>query len=147
MRFDPTVTLVNRLVDDDGQPVPQEFMYDGESVVIVDRTTVPVGAARIIVHHSMFKMDPVTSVPQYKLGVPEWDLPCEPICLSEIGDELLDRDAVGWPRQTIKGTKLGKGPPLRNVGARHDPIAVNDPRGGDGAFPGHYGDPKPPGGA
>lgn len=142
MRIEPTVTLVNRLVDEAGELIPQEFMFDGECVWVRDKLTVPVGIARVLVHHSMFKMDAFTNRPQYKLGVEEWGLPTTPITPDEIGDELVDRESLGWPRQTVKGKVLKKGPPLRNVAQRHDALSVNDPRGGDGAFPGFYGEPK-----
>lgn len=143
MRLEPTVTLVNRLRDADGNPIRQEYMYDGESVVILDKLVVPEGAARIIVHNSMFKVGADVINPEYKLGVPEWGLPTEPIRPDEFGDELVDRQTLGYPRQTIHGKVLGKGPPHRNPTPRRDPLSVSNPRG-DGAFPGHYGEaPKP----
>lgn len=147
LRLDPTVTLVNRLVDASGNRIPYTAMFDGESVVILDELPVPVGIARIIVHNSMFRVDPYGGEPQYKLGVKEWGLDVSPLAPTDISDELIDRSdpAIG-PRMTIKGTKLGKGRPLPPP-RRHDPMNIREPGGReDGAFPGVYGnmaDPKP----
>lgn len=138
--IEPTVTLVNRLVSDDGQHIPYDFMYDGQPGTVVEKLQLPVGAARIIVHNSMYRYGP--NGIEYRLGVPEWEMPCEPIPPSEFRDELIDRAGLGYPRQTIKGTQLGKGPPLKNPVARHDQLTINSPGGKDGAFPGFYGEVK-----
>jgi hypothetical protein len=136
--LEPTVTLVNRLIDNEGNHVPYEFVFDAIPGQVVDRLTVPVGPARIIVHNSMYRMG-VDGQIEYRLGVPEWNLPCEPIPPSEFRDELIDRAGLGYPRQTLKGHVLKKGPPLGQP-KRQDPLSVNSPGGRDGAFPGHYGE-------
>src|SRR5690349_11661878 len=95
LRIDPTVTLVNRLRDRDGKVVPQEYYFDGESVVIHESLTVPVGVARIFMHHAMCKMDTFSGACSYKLGVDgEPDFPTDPILVEELGPELVDRDVV-----------------------------------------------------
>jgi hypothetical protein len=138
--IEPQVTLVNRLVDRQGKPIPYEFVFDAIGYTLIDKLTVPVGAARIIVHNSMYRVG--QSGTEYKLGVPEWDLPCDPITPDDLSDELIDRAELGYPRQTIKGTVLKKGAPLRNVVKRQDPLSVANPRDKDGAFPGFYGESK-----
>lgn len=134
------VTLVNRLVDEDGRPIPYTFVFDAQPYELIDKMVVPVGVARIVVHNSMYRTSGQGM--EYKLGVPEWDLPCEPLPPSTFTDELVDRAEIGWPRQTIKGRELKKGPPLRNVIKRQDPVNQANPRGSDGAFPGYYGESK-----
>jgi hypothetical protein len=138
--LEPTVTVVNRLIDDDGNHVPYEFVFDAIPGQVIDQMVMPVGPARIIVHNSMYSTGPNGN--EYRLGVKEWGLPTDPIPPDDLHrDELIDRAALGYPRQTIKGNKLGKGAPLKQP-ARVDPISTNNPRGGDGAFPGYYGESK-----
>lgn len=136
--IEPTVTLVNRQVDEAGQRIPYTFVYDSQPVTFVDTITIPIGPARIIVHNSMYRTGPNGN--DYRLGVAEWNLPCDPLPPTEFRDELIDREALGYPRQTVKGTKLGKGAPLRNPTPRREPTSINNPGGKDGAFPGHYGE-------
>ena len=139
LRFSSTVTLINRVRDKAGNIVPYEVMFDGESETIQESLVVPVPIARVLVHNSMFRWDPNGGDPQYRLAVREWGMDESPITTEEIGNELLDRNdpAVG-PRMTIKGTKLGFGPPIAPP-RRRDPISVRDVGDADGAFPGAFG--------
>jgi hypothetical protein len=142
----PTVKVVNRQVDEHGQPVPYEAHVGGDVIRILDEAHVPAGVARIIVHHSMYRLDPVTNTGQYKLGVPEWGMPVDPLPPSEWQRvELIEREYL---------------PPLRQIGAvdprtgrryqptrihnpirRHDPLAVSAPKPNEpGAHPGGFGE-------
>lgn len=141
LRFEPTVTLVNRVRDPQGRVIPYEVMFDGESEKIVETLTVPVGIARILVHNSMFRWDPNGGEPRYKLAVREWGMDETPISVEQIGDELLDRsDPSIGPRRTIHGKILTKGRPLQNVDQRRDPLSVRTTGAReDGVFPGGFG--------
>lgn len=87
-----TVRLVNRVVDVDGNKVPQEYMVGGEAVKVRDTLDVPVGLARIMVHQSMYKLDPATGLPEYKLGCPEFNVSTDPLPVAVLDrDELIDR--------------------------------------------------------
>lgn len=87
-----TVRLINRVVDETGKRVPQEYMVGGEAVWVRDTLDVPVGLARIIVHQSMYKLDSATGIPAYKLGCREFDIPIDDLPLKEAQrDELIDR--------------------------------------------------------
>lgn len=126
-----TVTLVNRLVDDSGNKIEQEFMYDGWSVKIADTLVAPIGPARILIHQSMRKFDPSTNQPVYGLGCPELGIPTDPIKKSELGNELIDRSNLPGRVEARR---------LNNPIIRHDPMVMGNPGGRDGAFPGHYGE-------
>jgi hypothetical protein len=140
------VTVVNRVVDEQGQKVPYEAYVDGTVMKIVDSAPVPAGVARIIVHNSMYAIDPVTYSGQYKLGVKEWGLPVEDLPLPTVQRlELVERAHLGPHRQFgATDPKTGKKYTpyrLRNDIRRHDPITqtMPGPRQ-DGAFPGGFGD-------
>lgn len=130
--LEPTVVLVNRVVDDDGRPVPHIGMFDGQRVEIVDRLPVPYSVARILIHHSMFRLDPNTNLAEYKLGCPEMQLPTDVLKQSEIDqrNELLDRDKMTHG-QRVKAVALNN--PIR----RTTPVSM-DASGGDRAFPGFF---------
>lgn len=130
--LEPTVTLVNRVVDDEGRHVPQVGMFDGQRVEIVDRLPVPYSVARILIHHSMYRLDPNTNLAEYRLGCPEMDLPTNEIKQSDIDsrNELLDRDKMSYG-QKVKAVSINN--PIR----RTTPTSM-DASGGDRAFPGFF---------
>lgn len=134
-RLEPTVTLVNRLVDDDGNKIPQDFMYDGDCLTITDQVTVPWSVGRIIFHHSMRRLDPVTMRGTvYSLGCAEYGFPSDPLPLStlEQHNELVDRDLLGHNKR-VQPTHV------HNPIMRVDPINMRDPGREDGAFAGGFG--------
>lgn len=128
----PTVTLVNRVVDEAGKPITQYYTFDGRSVAITTELQVPLGVARILIHNSMWKLDPTITSPEYKLGCPELDLPVEPITPDMLAskNELLDRSKMAH------GAKV-KAVHIHNPIIRTTPISL-DGRGGDRAFPGYF---------
>ena len=129
------VRLINRLVDADGTPVPQTLVFNGQHFQIERELLVPMGVARILIHHSMCLMDPVTNVPQYKLGCPEMGLPHDPIVVDSLPIELLDRSKI--PMGSKHHHEYRR---IHNPIMRTEPMSVSDPGGRDGAFPGFYGD-------
>ena len=134
LRIEPTVTLVNRLRDENGDPVTQDFMFDGELVQIIDRLTVPYGIGRILAHHSMKKLDLVTMRgSEYSLGCLEFGLPESPITVTD-GEvqELVDRNLLPY-RKRVESRRL------HNPIMRHDPMSVTNIGEKDGAFPGGFG--------
>ena len=87
-----TVRLINRVTNEKGEKVPQEYMFGGEAVWVRDTLDVPVGIARILVHQSMYKLDSTTGIPAYRLGCREFNIPVDDLPLKEIQrDELIDR--------------------------------------------------------
>jgi hypothetical protein len=135
--FGRTVRLVNRVIDENGKRVPIEFMVGGEAIWLRDNLDVPVGVARIMIHQSMYKIDPVSGLPSYKLGCEslgceETDLP-----VSETKRlELVDRDLMPESsRGKMKVEKLHN--PINPALSRR---SQSGPRAGDdGAFPGEFG--------
>jgi hypothetical protein len=142
----PTVTVVNRAVDEDGQPVPYEAHIDGQVIRIDRAVDLPVGIARIIVHHSMYRLDPVTQQAQYRLGVAEWGLPTDPLPPEEWQrEELVDRANLGPARQHgAKDPRTGRRLALMRIVnpiRRHDPLVVSAPKPNqDGVHPGGFGE-------
>ena len=112
----PVVTVVNRVVDDEGKPVPYQAYIDGTVLVIHDQVGIPAGVARIIVHNSMYAIDPETYTGQFRLGVAEWDMPVGPLLFSTISkrEELIDRESLPGSRQKVERVRLHN--PIR----RHD---------------------------
>lgn len=140
--FEPTVELVNRVRDANGKPVPWRGMFGGEQVWIVDRLHVPQGAARILIHQSMYKVEPDTSHAEYRLGCEALGVPTDLIPFAETQrEELLDRDLLTPDRQL--GTKDRGGRTLTVVKrpyrpSRRDPLTVNNPGQDSGAFSGAF---------
>lgn len=139
------VRLVNRVVDEDGARVPQEYMVGGEAFWIRDTLDVPAGVARIVIHQSMYKLDPVSHGAVYKVGCEELGVPTEPIPVAETKRlELLEREYLPPDRQFGAKDRYGRTlKPVRmhNPIRRMDPIAINAPRPSEnGALPGEYGD-------
>lgn len=129
-----TVRLVNRVTDEHGNKVPQEFMVGGEAVWVRDTLDVPVGLARIMVHQSMYKLDAATGTPVYRLGCQSFEgCPVDDLPVSELSrDELIDRPESQKAR--MKKERI------------HNPIAPGQSRGpapirasAEGAQPGEFG--------
>lgn len=124
------VVVVNRVVDEHGNRVPYEAYIDGTVLKIMDEEHVPSGIARIIVHNSMYALDPDTYIGQYKLGVAAWGLPVDDLPLSEVQRlELINREQLPVHRQFgAVDNKTGKkyqAVRRHNPVRRHDPIAQN----------------------
>jgi hypothetical protein len=139
------VTVVNRVRDDKGQPVPYDAFIGGTVVVIRESERLPEGIARIIVHNSMYKIDPISFEGHYKIGVPEWGLPIDPITEAEAHPlELVERENLtpdrqfGYKRQDGKSYRPKR---FGNTIRRHDPLALNIPGPRqDGAMPAGFGE-------
>jgi hypothetical protein len=139
------VKIINRVRDEKGKHVPYDAHIAGECVTIEKEIWLPVGYARVVVHGSMYSMDPVTNQGQYRLGVEEWGMDVSPIPVSEVQRlELIEREQLTPDRQIGSKNKDGKTlKPVRlnNPIRRHDPIGQNMPGPRqDGAHPGGYGD-------
>jgi hypothetical protein len=139
------VQVVNRVKDEQGNPVPYDAWIDGTVLVIQESAMVPEGVARIIVHSSMYKIDPISYTGQYKLGVKDWGMDVTPISKSEASPlELVTRENLTPDRQF--GFKREDGKQLKPVRInnpirRHDPIAANTPGPRqDGAYPAGFGE-------
>src|SRR5258708_2315334 len=146
--FEPSVTVVNRVRDKDGKPVPWTAYYGGESFTIVDKVSMPLGAARVVIHHSMYKLEPDTMFGSYRLGCEELGLPTDPLTQDEVGRiELIDRELLGADRQFGAKDRFGrKLTPVRKQyrAMRHDSLIAANPGSGDGAYAGEVGEPRKP---
>lgn len=124
-----SVRIVNRVVDENGKKVPYEAYVDGDSFKIEDEIMLPSGVARIIVHNSMYAIDPETCYGQYKLGVAEWGMDVSDLPTSQVQRlELIEREQLPPHRQfgaPDHKTGLRKYTPYRksNPVRRHDPVA------------------------
>lgn len=128
-----TVRLVNRVVDEKGEKVPQEYMYSGEAFKVRDTLDVPEGIARIVIHQSMYKLDSATGLPAYKLGAREFGIPIDDLPLKEIErDELLDR-----PESQKKRMELKRIVNPINPGQSRGPAPIRP--SAEGAQPGEFG--------
>jgi hypothetical protein len=142
----PIVTVYNRQVDENGHRVPYDAFIDGQCITIKDSHPFPEGLARIIVHHSMYKMDPDTSNGEYRLGVKEWDLPVDDLKLAEIQRvELIERELLPPNRQFgAKDPKTGRryqAVTRKQSIRRHLPMQQVSPRANeDGAHAGGFGE-------
>jgi hypothetical protein len=131
----PVVRVVNRVRDADGQPVVFKAMVGGESLKIVETLDLPHDIARLVIHQSMFRIDPVTHQPTHRLGCKALGVPEDPVSLAEVESrgELIDRDLLPAHRQDVKRVRIHN--PIR----RMDPLKINAPRPGDnGAYPGEF---------
>lgn len=128
----PVVCVVNRVVDSEGNKVRQECMVDGQAVWVEDKLYVPLGVAKIMIHQSMFVMDPVTRQFQYKLGCDELRVPTGPLPLEIVKRiELIDRSLLPGKTETRR---------IHNPITRHESMVAPSPGSGDGAHQGTYGD-------
>jgi len=141
------VTIINRVIDADGKRVPYEAYIDGTVIKIEDSYPIQEGLARIIVHNSMYCIDPDTYTGQYKLAVKEWGMPSEDLPLAEIKDrvELINREQLPPNRQFgAVDQKTGRKYQTfykKQAIRRHDPIKVVGPGANeDGAHPGGFGE-------
>ena len=131
------VRLVNRVIGPDGKRVPHEYMVGGVAFWIHEYLDVPVEYAELLIHQSMYKIDPVSNRGDYRLGCEKFGVPVTDVPLVETERaELIDRSLLSPLRQKLKPTRFHN--PIR----RMDPMKQADPRAGDGAFPGEFGDRK-----
>jgi hypothetical protein len=131
------VRLVNRVVDPDGKRVPRKYMVGGIAFWIHEYLDVPVEYADLIIHQSMYKIDPVNSRGHYRLGCERFGIPMADVPVAETErDELIDRTLLSPQRQKAKPTRFHN--PIR----RMDRLKISDPRDGDGAFAGEFGNRK-----
>ena len=130
----PVVRVVNRVKDSDGKPVRFEARVGGEAFYIEEALDLPRDVARLVIHQSMFKIDPVTHQPDHRLGCKALGAPEEPIAAVEVERiELIDRDLLPPHRQDVKRVRIHN--PIR----RMDALKTNAPRPGEnGAFPGEF---------
>ena len=145
MDFANQVVVVNRVKDEQGNTVPYDAWIGGQVLVIKESVSLPPGIARIIVHNSMYKMDGVSYMGKYKLGVAEWGMEIGPITVAEAHPlELIERESLTPDRQFGFVNKDGKQlQPVRinNPIRRHDPMVANIPSPNkDGAFPAGFGE-------
>ena len=131
----PVVRVVNRVRDSEGKPVVFKAMVGGEAVKIVESLDLPRDIARLVIHQSMFRIDPVTHQPTHRLGCKALGVSEEPVPLAEVEsrNELIDRDLLPPHRQDVKSVRIHN--PIR----RMDSLTIRAPRPGDnGAYPGEY---------
>jgi hypothetical protein len=139
------VQVVNRVRDENGKPVQYDAWIDGTVLVIQESVSLPEGVARIIVHGSMYKIDPLSQAGHYKLGVADWGMPVDPISVAESKPlELIERESLGPNRQFGAKDEFGrtlKAHRINNPIRRHDPISANIPGPNqDGVRPAGFGD-------
>ena len=141
------VTVVNRLRDANGRPIPWDIHVDGDCITITESTVLPAGVARIAIQGSMFAFDPQSLQGDYRLGVADWDMPVTPLPLAELQKriELIERTKLPPDRQF--GWKSANGKTFSVVrtsipqSRRHDPLALSVPGPHqDGALPAGFGD-------
>ena len=145
MPLQQMIRLVNRVVDKDGKRIPREIMFNGEVIVIRDTLDLPVGIARIAIHQSMYRVDPVTGHADYKLGAldsatgePMWGLPHDDLTEAEVTRVEL------YGRELDPGSRKVESRKIHNPIRRHDPLTQSDPRPNeDGASTGHFGGSLP----
>lgn len=132
----PVVRVVNRVVDSDGKRVPYECMVGGEAFWINDTLDLPRDVARLVIHHSMYRIDPVTSQADYRLGCEKLGTPTSDLSVAEVDRvELIDRELLPPNRQNVKTVRIHN--PIR----RMDPLMSNTPKPNtDGAFPASFGE-------
>ena len=140
-----TVKIVNRVRNDDGTPVPVEIMVGGEQAWVRDTLELPVGIARIAIHQTMFRLDPVTNQPEYKLGCDALGADESPVPVAETQrSELIDRRLLPPDRQLGAKDKFGRTlrtVPIHNpINPRRDAGAVGPRPTEGGVHPGEFGD-------
>jgi hypothetical protein len=132
----PVVRLVNRVVDENGERVPQNVTFSGEALVVKDTLDVPVGAARVIIHQTMYKIDPVSGFPSYRLGCSALGCPTDDIPKEDAYRvELIDRDLM--PESERKKMKLERIHNPINPGLSRGPGGIR--ADAEGAQPGEFG--------
>lgn len=141
----PLVRVVNRIVGEDGTPVPYEYMFGGEAGWITDHLDLPVGEARTIIHQSMFRLDPVSNQPEYKLGCAELGADEAPIPVAHTRRvELVDRSLLPPDRQFGAKDRFGRTlqrVPMHNpITPRRDASPIGPRPTEGGVHPGEFGD-------
>lgn len=132
----PVVRLVNRVVEENGERVPQNVTYGGEALVVRDTLDVPVGAARVIIHQTMYKIDPVSGLPSYRLGCSALGCPVDDIPKKDAYRvELIERELM--PASEQKKMKLVKIHNPINPGLSRGPASIR--QDSEGAQPGEFG--------
>ncbi len=132
----PVVRLVNRVVDEKGERVPQNVTFGGEALVVRDTLDVPIGAARVIIHQTMYKVDPVSGAPSYRLGCSTLGCPTEDIPVKDAYRvELIDRDLM--PESERKKMKLERIHNPINPGLSRGPVGIRQDQ--EGSQPGEFG--------
>jgi len=142
---EPTVRVVNRVRDETGALVPHDFMFGGEAGRITDYLDLPVGVARVVIHHSMYKMDPVNSIPEYKLGCAELGADESPLAVAETNrSELIVRELLTPDRQFGAKDKFGRTFQAREIynpiNPRRDASPIGPRPTEGGVHPGEFGD-------
>lgn len=132
----PAVRLVNRVRDADGKQVPWEGMVGGEAVWVHDTLDVPLGVARILIHQSMYKVDPANGAASYRLGCAKLGAPEDPLTVDEVTrQELFERELLSDAERAKVQTKRIHNPinPAMSRGAR----VLRGTE--EGALPGEFG--------
>src|SRR3990172_6069664 len=131
-----TVRVVNRVVAEDGQRVPYEAMVGGEAFWIRDSMDLPVGIARVAIHGSMYKIDPINATPSYKLGCRELEVETSDLPFADTQRlELLERELL--PERERKKMKVERIHNPINPGLSR--VAKNIRPDEEGALPGEFG--------
>lgn len=132
----PSVRITNRVVDESGERIAQEYMVGGEAVWVRDTLDVPLGVARIMIHQSMYKIDPVNSTPSYRLGCKELGIDPSDIQLADTQRlELLERELL--PESERKKMKVERLHNPINPGLSRGARTIRDNE--EGALPGEFG--------
>ncbi len=132
----PVVRLVNRVVNEKGERVPQNVTFGGEALVVRDTLDVPIGAARVILHQSMYKVDPVSGAPAYRLGCSALNCPIDDLPVKDAyRTELIERELMSESeRSKMKLVKIHN--PI-NPGLSRGPGAIRETA--EGSQPGEFG--------
>lgn len=139
----PVVRLVNRVVAEDGTHVPQEIMVGGEAAWVRDTLDLPMAVARIAIQQTMFRLDPVTSTADYRLGCEALGVPETPIPVAQTRRaELIDRRLLPPDRQfgakDRRGRTLQPAPFYNPITPRRDAPTAGPRPHEDGASPGEF---------
>lgn len=132
----PVVRLVNRVVQENGERKPQHVTFGGEALVVRDTLDVPVAAARVIIHQSMYKIDPVSGAPSYRLGCQALGCPTDDLPEKDAYPiELIDRSLM--PESERKKMKYERIHNPINPGLSRGPAGIRQDM--EGAQPGEFG--------
>ena len=132
----PIVRVVNRVINEAGERVPYNAMFSGEALVLRDTMDMPIGMARVVIHGSMYKVDPVSGAPSYKLGCSSLGCPTDDLPLDEVNRiELIDRSLMSESER--KKMKLERIHNPINPGLSRGPAAIRETS--EGAQPGEFG--------
>jgi len=108
-------------------------MVGGQAFWIHEYLDVPVEYAELIIHQSMYRIDPVSNRGDYRLGCDKFGTPMADVPVAETERvELIDRSLLSPVRQKATHTRFHN--PIR----RMDSLTQADPKSGDGAFAGEF---------